>query len=104
MAITINEFWKLAIESQLIAAEDAAKLAHTFATSNPGVTAVEELARFLVGTKLTPYQAKILLAGRPGPFVYGDYVIYERIETGRMAGIFRALHRSTGHRVCLMFL
>ncbi len=104
MAITITEFWKLAIESQLISADDAAKLARTFASAQPGVTAVEELARFLVGTKLTPYQAKILLAGRPGPFVYGDYVIYERIETGRMAGIFRALHRSTGHRVCLMFL
>jgi hypothetical protein len=104
MALTINEFWKLAVESQLISREEAAKLAQTFATSHQGVTAVEELARFLVGTKLTPYQAKILLAGRPGPFVYGDYVIYERIETGRLAGIFRALHRSTGHRVCLMFL
>ncbi len=41
---------------------------------------------WLVGAgKLTRYQAAVLAAGRPGPFVFGPLVIQERIEDGRFA-------------------
>ena len=36
------------------------------------------LAQWLIAENmLSRYQAKILLAGRPGPFVYGDYTVYD---------------------------
>ncbi|HEV3004254.1 MAG TPA: protein kinase, partial [Pirellulales bacterium] len=54
--------------------------------------------------KLSRYQAKVLMAGKPGPFVYGDYVVYDRAERPRLAGLFRARHLPTKHPVCLLFL
>ena len=53
---------------------------------------------------LSKYQTTILLAGRPGPFYYGDYKVYDRVEQGRLAGQFRAVHAPTGHPVLLQFL
>ena len=104
MSITIPEFWKLTIDSELLTPDEASKLSQSFSEKHNGSARVDDLVKFLTGVKLSAYQAKILLAGRPGPFVYGDYLIYERIESGRMAGIFRAVHRGTMHKVCLFFL
>ena len=47
---------------------------------------------------------RVLLGGRSGPFLYADYSVYDRIEKGRLAGSFRAIHRPTGHPVLLTFL
>ena len=52
----------------------------------------------------TRYQSTILLAGRPGPFYYGEYRVHERVEEGRLANWFHALHVPTGHPVMLQFL
>jgi hypothetical protein len=106
MPISIPEFWRLLVESSLLTSEEAAKLADEFSASPEAAQATsDKLAQWLyVARKLSPYQGRILLAGRPGPFVYGDYQIYDRIESGRLAGIFRALHIPTRHRVCLFFL
>src|SRR5262249_4398112 len=53
---------------------------------------------------ISRYQAMVLLAGHPGPFVYGDYIVYDRAEEPRLGGMFRAVHAPTGHPVCLYFL
>ena len=53
---------------------------------------------------ISRFQAKVLLSGQPGPFVFGDYRVYDRIEAGRLAGIFRAVHIPTNHPVLLQFL
>src|SRR5205085_2502107 len=53
---------------------------------------------------VSKYQATVLLAGRAGPFFYGDYKVYERVEKGRLAGCFRAVHNATKHPVLLRFL
>lgn len=106
MSVTIDDFWKLIHESQLLSAEECRKLREKFASEPANQnTSVELLSDWLVEKVIiSRYQADILLAGSPGPFVYGDYRIYDRIESGRMAGIFRALHLPTKHRVCLYFL
>ncbi len=105
MSMTIAQFWKLVVESQLMSADDASKHAAEFnrlhGQQNP---TVDQLVKWLVGSKLSPYQAKVLLSGRAGPFNYGDYQIFDRIEGGRGAMLFRAVHRATMHRVCLFFL
>ena len=106
MAISITKFWTLALESQVLTTEQVGPLAVKFSKVEKDAEAdAKKLARWLVAeTKISEYQAKILLAGKPGPFVYGDYRIYDRIESGRLAGIFRALHIGTKYPVCLYFL
>lgn len=102
--MTIQEFWKLLGECNLLPAEKCSKLAETYGRSSKPQTA-EEAASWLVEQKvLTRFHTKILLAGRPGPFVYGEYKLYDRVTQGRLTGLFKAVHGRTGHRVLLQFL
>lgn len=104
MSFPAESLWKLLVDSQLAGPEDARQYQAAWSQQFPNADA-QQLAEWLVSANLiSRYQASILLAGRAGPFVYGDYRIYDRIEKGRLAGIFRAVHIPTMHRVCLQFL
>ncbi len=108
MTVGIGEFWKLAQASRLFSADDCQQLEVAFAqvrgastTGNAGT-----LAEWLVANgTLSRFQAQTLLAGRPGPFLYGDYCVYDRIRSkeGRLAGLFRAVHAPPRHPVLLYF-
>jgi serine/threonine protein kinase len=106
MPLTLDNFWTLLADSQLLAPDELGKLAESASKNDGSATLTpEKIAKFLVSkSKLSMYQAKILLAGHAGPFYYGDYQIYDRIESGRLAGIFRAVHTPSRHPVCLYFL
>src|SRR4051812_44954946 len=105
MNVTVDDFWSLLIASQLVSASSAPDLQERFNESQGGMPATSlTLAQYLIAENiLSRYQAKILLAGRPGPFVYGDYTINDRITEGRLQGLFRATHPGTKHRVLLFF-
>src|SRR4029079_4510731 len=61
------------------------------------------LAQWLAASGvLTRYQAAQLAAGRSGPFVFGDYTITERIDSGRLAPWFRAT--AQGRRGLIVFV
>lgn len=106
MSTSIPLFWKLIVDSQLLKPKECRKLAEEFTQQVGGSEkASDALAEWLVKKgAISQYQANVLLAGQAGPFVYGDYKIYDRIESGRLTGIFRALHIGSRHKVCLMFL
>ena len=108
MSVSVAEFWKLAVESQTLSAEQSRKLADAYAKAKGGPPAdadVEKLAKALVSNgAISRYQAKVLLAGRAGPFVYGDYLVFDRLDSGRLAGLFRARHIASRFPVCLYFL
>lgn len=108
MSVSIAEFWKLAVESKLLSSDDARKYNDAFTRAKGGAVSdgdLQRLAKSLISNGvISRYQAKVLLAGRAGPFVYGDYQIYDRLEAGRLAGVFRARHLATRHPVCLYFL
>jgi serine/threonine protein kinase len=53
---------------------------------------------------ITKYQAEILLAGRPGPFRFGDYLVLDQLEKGPLTGAFDAIHLRTDHPVTLEFV
>ena len=105
MSLTTAELWKLAVEGRLLSNEDCQRLGAAFAQSGAnGEATGQALADWLVGQKtITRYQAKVLLARRPGPFLFGDYKVLERLD-GRLAGLFRAVHAPTGQPVLLHFL
>lgn len=106
MSISIPEFWKLLSDSRLVPPEQCLTLAAEFGRV-PGAAqqaAATTLAQWLVSRNvLTPFQAKILLGGRSGPFYYGDYKVSDRVATGRLKGSFWATHLPTQHRVLLQF-
>ena len=93
MPISILDFWNLAVASGLLPPERCQELDRAYkklkgASEHANVLS---LAQWLVaGGVLTRYQASLLAAGRPGPFVFGEYTITERIESGRLAPWFRA--------------
>lgn len=107
MSVNIPEFWNLATESRLLSPEQR----QAFEAEYGGVKGAAQtgnartLAEWLIAREaISRYQSTILLAGRPGPFEYGEYKIDDRIERGRLAGLFRAVHAPTGHRVLLHYL
>ncbi len=107
MPYPIQEFWKLAVESRLFAPEECQRLAGAFAQVRGAMETgnASTLSEWLITQRvLTRYQAKVLLARRPGPFVYGDYRVQDRIESGRLQGLFRAIHVPTRQTVLLAFL
>ena len=105
MSLLIPDFWKLVLESKLLTREQCQHLATSYGSSQGATADVNALVKWLLGQNvLSRYQASILLAGRAGPFAYGDYRIYDRVENGRLAGWFRATHAGTNHPVMLKFL
>lgn len=106
MALSVSDFWKLLVQSRLLTKAQCEHLSSGFsavpgAATAPGKTLAEWLVKKNI---LSKYQAVILLAGRAGPFFYGDYKIYDRLDSGRLAGAFRAVHVGTNHPVLLRFL
>lgn len=109
MSIAIAEFWKLAVESRLLAPSDCQRLEAAFtgvkgaASQGNAATLGEWLA---ANGTLSRYQVQTLLARRPGPFIFGDYCVYDRIRSkeGRLAGLYRAMHVAAPHPVLLYFL
>jgi eukaryotic-like serine/threonine-protein kinase len=105
MAISISEFWRLLMESRLLTHEQCQHLSAEFGQANAGDARTSQtLAEWLIARNvITGYQSKLLLAGRPGPFFYGEYVVYDRVARPA-AGMFQAIHMATGHPVLLRFL
>ena len=107
MPVSIPEFWQLLMDSRLVSAEQCQQLIASFSQVK-GATSqgnARTLAEWLISRGvLTRYQTMVLMAGRSGPFLYGDYKLYDRLESGALAGMFRAVHLATQHPVMLQFL
>ena len=101
----INQFWSLLTQSQLVGSTQLQSLFNEFSTAKKTAQDSNGLAEWLVGKGvLSPYQAKLILAGHSGPFQYGAYGVVDRLFDGALAGCFTAFHRKSGHRVLLEFL
>ena len=109
MTVSIPDFWRLAVESRLLAPADCQQLEANFAGVK-GAAAQSNAATLgewlIANGVLTRYQIKTLLAGHAGPFFYGDYYVYDRIRSkeGRLGGLLRAVHIPTRHPVMLYFI
>jgi eukaryotic-like serine/threonine-protein kinase len=105
MAISTTDFWKLACQGRLFTPEDCQRLGAGFAGQAGSQTDGAALAEWLIQRKeLSRYQAKVLLAGRAGPFLFGEYKMLDRVESGPLKGLFRAVHLPTKQPVALHFL
>ncbi len=92
------------LSSRLIAAQHIAELAERIKREEIRFDDPIAFFDWLQQARLiTPYQAKILSAHEAGPFVFGEYVISQRLENGPLLGQFLGFHRPTGHPVLLEF-
>ncbi len=107
MSIPIPDFWRLLVESRLASAQQAQQLREMFGNVKGGDDSnanAAALAQWMTSNGLLSlYQAKVLLSGRAGPFVFGDYLLYDRFEAGRFKSVFRAVHLPTHERVIVAF-
>ncbi|HND52423.1 MAG TPA: protein kinase, partial [Pirellulaceae bacterium] len=107
MPVSIPEFWKLVAESRLLTGEQCQQLSLNYSQVKGGTAdgSAKSLAEWLVSINtLSKYQATVLLNGRAGPFFYSDYKVYDRIDSGRFKGFFRAVHAASNHPVLLQFV
>jgi hypothetical protein len=106
MSTSIAEFWKTLEKSRLVGAEHCHALAEQFGQIK-GVDQAgnaQTLAEWLVKQQaISRYQAKVLLAGKSGPFFYGGYVLFDKVSDGPLRSCFRAMHPATRHIVALNF-
>ena len=106
MPVSIPDFWNLLVASRLAASSSLPKLQDQFSQVKGADTQGNSttLAQWLISQGvLSKYQAKVLLAGHAGPFIYGEYTVYDRLSSGRLQGAFRAIHPPTRVRVMLSF-
>ena len=106
MPVSTADLWNLLLASHLASPVSLSNLQARFNQAKGADTEsnAATVAQWLVAQgALSSYQAKVLLAGQPGPFIYGEYTVYDRVGSGRLQGMFRALHPPTRHRVMLWF-
>src|SRR3954453_10980002 len=103
--MSLSDFWKLVADSRLLSVAQVKRLAADFQQEKPpSEQTVKTAAQWLLDMRaITKYQAQVLLAGKPGPFFFGDYKVYERIDRGRLVGCFRAVHSASKYCVVLRF-
>lgn len=107
MSQPVLQFWQLVAQSGLLTRAECNAQAIAFVEAHGGRQPEQaaELAAFLIQrAAITPYQAQVLAAGAAGPFDYGDYRVTDRVTAGPLKGLFRAVHRASGHPVGLWFL
>lgn len=105
MTIDTNQFWNLISDSRLVPVQQVQSLFSEFSSDAAQDKTAVGLAKWLVKKKaISPYQAKIILAGHSGPFRMGKYTVVNRIEKGPMKGYFSAQQTRIKYPVLLQFL
>jgi serine/threonine protein kinase len=92
---SVAGFCNLLGRSRLLSADEVRDLLRRWqAESGPSAGDAEAFIRWLVSNRyLTAYQADTLRRGHADRFFLGEYKLLDRIGQGRMAGVYRAMHR-----------
>ncbi|MEK6235203.1 MAG: serine/threonine protein kinase, partial [Planctomycetales bacterium] len=104
--ISIETFWQVFFQSQLLPPQQAQQYQQQFYQMKGAANATAaSVAEWLIAQNcISPFQSKVLLSGQTGPFQFGDYRVFEREESGRLDGVFHSLHATTNHPASLVFL
>jgi serine/threonine protein kinase len=92
---SVESLCNLLARSKLVAPEDVRTLRQRW-LREAGAAAADgtKFCKWLVGTRyVTDYQAGMLLRGHADRFFLNEYKLLERIGVGRMAGVYKAVHR-----------
>src|SRR3954468_315481 len=105
MAVSVETLCNALARSHVLKADDVRNLRDRWIRAADAKAAdPDAFVRWLVGEKvLTEYQAGVLARDNAAQLILGPYVIQDRIGKGRMAGVYRARHR-TGQTVAIKVL
>jgi len=104
MAISSEELFNSLVDDQILAADFARPLVEKFATSGWPKN-VNELVEPLVRSgRLTRFQAIQIAAGKSKALLLGDYTVVDRIGSGGMGQVFKAVHRRMKRTVAIKVL
>ena len=99
-SLSIEEFATAVVESGLMDADQVQQL-----RNNQLADDARSLARHMVETtKLTRFQASVLLGGGSQPLLLDRYIILDEIGSGGMGAVFKALHQQMDRVVALKIL
>jgi len=104
--VSVDDIWRLLAASKLLAAERLVSLRAAFDKAPPTADAVDakRLAKWLIAQgAITRYHAQALLAGQPGPFRFGDYLVLEPLEGAVAPGLFRGRSITRNQSALLYF-
>jgi serine/threonine protein kinase len=92
--LSVEEVCDLLTRSRLLAAEELRALRHRWhrEAGAPKGDADAFLGWLTAGEYVTTYQADQLLRGRTDRFFLNDYKLLDRVGSGRMAGVYKAVH------------
>jgi serine/threonine protein kinase len=102
----LDEFATIVTRSGLLASDEMERARAALSDADRAASdAAVRLARQLIdGGKLTPYQARKLLAGVTKGFFLGEYTILRRLGEGGMGKVYLAVSRRDGRKVALKVL
>src|SRR5437868_5135203 len=94
MALTVQNVYGLLLRSKLIAPKDAQAIFDRWRKEAKDANDLERFRRWMIGQRyLTDYQASLLCKGHADGFFIDEYKILDRLGRGRMAGVYKAVHR-----------
>jgi serine/threonine protein kinase len=107
MTLTVQEFWQSVVASGLHDEENCRRLADAYAAARESGTIPKttSLPEWMLNTgAMTRYQARLLLGGKPGSFLHGEFLVLEPLATPGTSDLYRAVHRPTTIPVCLKII
>jgi serine/threonine protein kinase len=103
--MTVQGLCAALAKSRLLSADDVRAVYQRWQASGANLDDVEAFRKHLVRERLvTEYQVALLLRGHTDGFILGAYKILDKIGKGRMAGVYRAQHLTSGQIVALKVL
>src|SRR5262249_34541075 len=95
MAATVEGLCNALVKSKLLQANDVKTLYGRWKTeAKDAAGSTEKFSRWLIMRQyVTEYQATLINRGQIDNFFLNDYKILDRIGAGRMAGIYKGIHK-----------
>jgi serine/threonine protein kinase len=90
----VDSLCELLGRSQLLSTDEVQRVRQQWLQESGAGDSLEQFSRWLVTRKYaTEYQVAMLVHGHTGPFFLDNYKLLERIGKGRMAVVYKAVHR-----------
>jgi serine/threonine protein kinase len=95
MELSVQNVFGLVIRSRLLSPDEARAMFDRWqGEAKDNAANVAEFARWMVAHQyVTEYQATLLARGHADCFFLNQYKVLDRLGRGRMAGVYKALHR-----------
>jgi serine/threonine protein kinase len=95
MDLSVQNLYGLLLRSRLLTLDDARQMYERWqAEAKADAGDVGKFAKWMVANQfVTEYQAALLARGHADSFYLGQYKVLERLGRGRMAGVYKAVHK-----------